>query len=141
MGKTLKKEQPQKPKNDALEMLESPWLRRQVETHLIFGILARDEKGYYPTFFKLDATPYQKSALFLASIKFSGFLISFLLILGSFIAKLRNDPDAPIALALGIIWMPALEFIPKVTPHQKYITIARILLTLIIIVFFILPGM
>lgn len=43
----------------------------------------------------------------------------------------RNDviPN----LLLGIIWIPWIEFLPKVTPKQKYITLARIVLSIPVI--------
>jgi len=37
--------------------------------------------------------------------------------------------DAWVFLALGLIWFPGLEFIPKLTPHQRFITLARLVLT------------
>ena len=41
----------------------------------------------------------------------------------------KGQTDAWRYFVLAIIWLPGLEFIPRITPHQKYITLARILLT------------
>ncbi|PYK29486.1 MAG: hypothetical protein DME57_10150 [Verrucomicrobia bacterium] len=41
-----------------------------------------------------------------------------------------GDGNALPTLFLGLIWTPSMEFIPKITPHQKYVTIARLLLSI-----------
>lgn len=33
-------------------------------------------------------------------------------------------------LGLGLIWMPWIEFIPKISVKQKYVTIARLILSM-----------
>lgn len=128
----MQQSQNKKPNSDVLEMLETPWLRKQVETHLVFGILPK----YFPFLFLSSyvqgASDYQNRALQFAVIKISGFMISFLFLLGSVITFLKKDPDAPAVLILGLVWMPALEFVPKITPHQKYITIARAIITFMV---------
>ncbi len=50
--------------------------------------------------------------------------------LGAFISRVKGQSDEVPNLLLGAVWVPWLEFIPTVTPHQKYITLARIILTI-----------
>ena len=128
----MQQKQNKQPNSDVLEMLETPWLRRQVETHFVFGILPK----YFPFLFSSSyiqgASDYQNRALQFVVIKVSGFAISFLFLMGSVINFLKKDPDASALLILGIAWMPSLEFVPQITPHQKYITIARATVTFIV---------
>jgi hypothetical protein len=49
---------------------------------------------------------------------------------GTGVAFQRGQSDAWPLLCLGIIWIPWIEFLPRVAPHQKYVTIARLLLSI-----------
>jgi hypothetical protein len=42
----------------------------------------------------------------------------------------RRAPDVWELLALGIIWMPSIEFISKITPYQRSVSLARIALSI-----------
>lgn len=42
----------------------------------------------------------------------------------------RGYTDAWPDLFLGLIWIPGVEFIPKITPHQRFVTLARIALSM-----------
>ena len=149
----------------SLSMLESPWLKRHVETHLIFGPLSRNfpfawvlialfslnvlfrflstsnaEKIYgimqglfvvFVSLIFLKMSKYRQAAIGWCLIKIIGGLVSFImLIAGGLVGFFRNQPDAIHLTLLAIIWFPSLEFIHKLTEKQKYITAARIILTL-----------
>jgi hypothetical protein len=43
---------------------------------------------------------------------------------------LTKQPDALPVWGLGLVWFPGLEYIPRLTEHQKFITLARIILSL-----------
>jgi hypothetical protein len=49
--------------------------------------------------------------------------------IGAGVSFQRGQADAWPNLFLGLIWIPGVEFIPKVTPHQRNISIARIVLS------------
>ena len=42
----------------------------------------------------------------------------------------QRSPNAWPVLFLALLWMPGIEFIPKVTPYQRYLTLARIVLSI-----------
>ena len=41
----------------------------------------------------------------------------------------QGSPNAWPALFLALMWVPGPEFLPSLTPHQRYITMVRILLS------------
>ena len=49
--------------------------------------------------------------------------------IGAGVSFQRGQADAWPNLFLGLIWIPGVEFIPRVTPHQRYVTLARIALS------------
>ncbi len=49
---------------------------------------------------------------------------------GAFMSHVKGQSDEVPNLLLGAVWVPWPEFIPTVTPHQKYVTLARIILTI-----------
>lgn len=62
--------------------------------------------------------------------KITGWIVCPLLILlGPIVYLARGDADGVATFLLGCIWLPSIEFIPKVTPHQKWLTLARLILT------------
>jgi hypothetical protein len=74
---------------------------------------------------------YRQAAIGWCLIKILGGIVAFImLIAGGLVGFFRNQPDAIHLSLLAIIWLPFLEFIPKLTEKQKYITTARIILTL-----------
>jgi len=60
--------------------------------------------------------------------------------IGAGASFLRGDADAWPNLFLGLIWIPGVEFIPKFTPNQRYITIARIILSVPCVYFGVKSG-
>jgi hypothetical protein len=49
---------------------------------------------------------------------------------GAGVAFQRGQSDAWPLLCLGVIWIPWIEFLRRVAPLQKYVTIARLLLSI-----------
>jgi len=143
--------------------LETPFLIRHVESHLIFGPLSRHFAFGYAVligaalsvvsgFFAIR----EPLAQYLASLidKWIFFVIPLLLLawtrrqqaivgwfavkgalgfaalmmatVGAAVSFQHGSADAWPNLFLGLIWIPGVEFIPKVTPCQRYVTLARI---------------
>ena len=69
-----------------------------------------------------------------------GFVGFAMLTVGFPVSLQRQQSDALPNLFLGLIWLPSVEFLPSVTPHQKYVTIARLLLTIPCIYFGVRSG-
>jgi len=148
-----------------LRLLETPWLHRQVDTHLVFGPLSRNfpagwlmiafiavdvlskllshDKGkiidgllrgliFVPLFMTILKMPkYHQAAFNWFIMKTScAFIFFIMLIAGGLVGFFAKKPDAIHLTLLGLIWLPSLEFLPKLTEKQKYITISRILLTI-----------
>ncbi len=49
---------------------------------------------------------------------------------GSAVSFQHGYADAWPNLFLGLIWIPGVEFIPRVTPHQRYVTFTRMALSI-----------
>ena len=62
-----------------------------------------------------------KSALGIAAL--------IMMTVGAGLSFSKGKADAWPLLFLGLIWLPSLEFIPEITPHQRWLTVARILLS------------
>jgi hypothetical protein len=45
----------------------------------------------------------------------------------------RGEPGAIDLMLLGFIWFPGIEFAPSLVSRQRYLTIARLLLSLVIL--------
>jgi hypothetical protein len=69
-----------------------------------------------------------------------GFVALMLVLVGGIVGFVRHLPDAWPNLFLGLIWIPGLEFVPKITSHQAYVTLARLILTLPCVYFGIKSG-
>ena len=92
-------------------------------------------------FIILRMTCRQQAILGLAVIKLSLGMAAFLMAtVGASHSFSHRQADAWPNLFLGLIWIPSLEFIPKITPNQRYITIARIILSIPCIYFGIKSG-
>lgn len=166
------------PKNDPLELNASPWIRKQVDTHLLFGSsqmffwtlvaiylvllscveLLAFKKNNSDLGISADLFNYLKGGPIGLGIVLSlmvirppsyGWLVVkvlliivcfFLLAVGAPISFSKGQSDAWVFLALGLIWLPSIEFIPLVTPYQRYLTILRLILTLPAIYFGIRSG-
>lgn len=160
-------------KNGVLEILEGPWIRPQVEGHLVLGLFARRIKLAWPwlvfsvaysiyafllsgkslgnilfsdmgayllpfvaiMMFKLPR--YHQAAIFWCAVKFTGAIVSFLLITLSFVKFLQGSPEGPLMLALGFILFPGIEFIPKAIPYQKIITMCRVGASVLLCILFV----
>ncbi len=86
-------------------------------------------------------TMRQQAILAWLSVKMTlGFGAVMMATVGAAVAFQRGQSDAWPDLFLGLIWIPWIEFIPRVTPHQKYVTIARLLLSIPCVIFGIKSG-
>jgi hypothetical protein len=144
-------------------VLDSPWLRRQVETHLLFGFFARRFAfGWIPVGVVglavlaalaeswpvllgrtvtagillavfvpiLRMSRYRQAALGWWVTKASIAIVAFLFFLvGGLVGFFRGQPEAIHFTLLALIWFPGLEFIPSLVQHQRFITAARIILS------------
>jgi len=76
-------------------------------------------------------TRQQQAIVIWGSMKFALGMGAFLLMGAGSLSNLDYPLRALLIFLLGVIWMPGLEFIPRLTPHQKYITLGRIALSLL----------
>ena len=147
---------------------ESPWLRQQVQTHIVFGlfskffdvgwiaivvgavVLGRGLLNIGAGFLKLvdsyatgiiaivmgvifikKFTRYHQASIGWISTKVALGIGSFLcMTLGAGISFANGQPDALANFLIGLIWLPGVEFIPRVTPYQKWVSIGRLLLSI-----------
>jgi hypothetical protein len=143
--------------------IETPFTIRQVETHLVFGPIARylpfaylllgggilsliagffatqKSLGQYigsildkvfflimPVLF-LRMSNRQQAIIGWIAVKCAMGLAAFMMAtVGACVSFQHGYADAWPNLFLGLIWIPGVEFIPKVTPYQRYVTLARI---------------
>jgi len=164
--------------NDPLDLNSSPWIRRQVDTHLLFGSskvffwtvvvvylvllscveLLAFTKNNPDWVISEDLFSYLKGGpiglgivLSLTAIKPSSYgwllvktllliVCFFLLAVGAPISFSKGQADAWVFLALGLIWLPSVEFFPLITLYQRYLTILRLILSLPAIYFGIRSG-
>jgi len=160
-----------------VKRIENPWLVRQTESHLVFGIFAKHVPLLYVALalgsifiawsFLVVAVPrgdYFDSASLAFSVGFALYMLArlsklqqaiigwlstkimLLIVSILFLAVLTpmnfysGAPDMWPDLALALIWIPSMEFIPAITAHQRYVTISRILLTIPCIYFGVKSG-
>lgn len=146
------------------EQFETPWVLRQVETHLFFGFAARHFRFGWVAL-AASATWLLWAALFgggelpvyigrlLGKALFVAVSVVIIVlftrrqqaILGWFAMTItqgmaalgcvavgapasfaKNNGDTVPFVLLGLVWFPGLEFIKRMTPKQKYITMVRI---------------
>jgi hypothetical protein len=141
---------------------QSPWVLRQVESHLILGPLSRCLSVAYVLlacaiallgglcyFHRLSGlnlgsvialgaasvvfgqeTRLRQAVLAFYALKITIGVCVFAFLIAA-LGQLQHDRTAAwLYFALAVIWVPGPEFVPVITPHQKYITIARLLLSL-----------
>lgn len=157
--------------------LETPFMIRQVETHLIFGPLSRHFAfgyaaliaaflslvgGFFAVqmplaqyigdladklvfllvpFLLLTWTLRQQAIIGWIAVKGGlGLAALIMATFGAGISFQHGYSDAWALLFLGLLWIPAIEFIPKITPHQRYVTVARIALSIPCIYFGVKSG-
>ena len=73
---------------------------------------------------------YKTNAILWAAIKVTVLFASFLFILVGAINLLRDDPADNELIILGIAWFPGPEFAEELTQNQKFITLARVVITI-----------
>lgn len=79
----------------------------------------------------LRMTMRQQAIIGLWAVKFALGMGAFMLAtIGAGVSFQHGYADAWPNLFLGLIWIPGIEFIPKITPHQRYVTLARIALSI-----------
>lgn len=140
--------------------LDSAWVRRQVTTHLVFGFLARRFPfgwvlasgaslvymyGSYNGWPKLHnvalfipvglgmltKSTYRQAALGWCFTKATlGSVVFLFLIAGAPVAFFHGDRDALPLTLLALIWLPGLEFIPRLVEHQRVLTLTRAALSM-----------
>jgi len=154
-------------------MVETPFLIRHVETHLVFGPQSRHFPVIYlavvalimfhvAAFFSIGEPlgEYLASQLTIGGIwnilmwlgsswlfircsyrqqaimgwiyfKLCSACIAFLTaILGGVLGLQEGRAEAWPFLFLGLIWFPSVEFIPIITPYQRYVSLLRITLSI-----------
>jgi hypothetical protein len=148
-------------------MLDAPWLKTQVETHLFFGFCSRKcpfaiffiiicflrlfyqlfalEGSFVARFFEniqivfflfigfflLKMTKYHQAAIGWWVVKATMFFCCLAVIVaGGLVGGFKGNPDYLYALLIGFIWLPFLEFFPRLTEKQKYLTIGRIVISI-----------
>jgi hypothetical protein len=73
---------------------------------------------------------YRQAALGWWVTKASIAIVAFLFFLvGGLVGFFRGQPEAIHFTLLALIWFPGLEFIPSLVQHQRFITAARIILS------------
>ena len=69
---------------------------------------------------------YKTNAMLWVTIKATIGAMSFIFILIGLINFFRPPEPAISFVILGLTWLPSIEFIPKLTTNQKYITLIRV---------------
>ena len=149
-----------------MSLIETPFTIRKVETHLIFGPIAKRVPFKYlvlcggilyfiiglcathkpvgryivgcldkllpllilPLLFRI--TKRQQAIIGWMGVKSGLGLGAVILATAAGISFQRHYADAWANLFLGLIWIPGIEFIPRITPHQRYVTLARLALSI-----------
>lgn len=92
-------------------------------------------------FLMLRATLRQQAIIGFLAVKITLGIAAFMMLsIGVPVSLQRHQSDALPLLFLGLIWLPSVEFLPSVTPHQKYVTLARLLLTIPCVYFGVRSG-
>ena len=77
----------------------------------------------------LRATLRQQAIIGFLAVKIALGMAAFIMLtVGVPVELQHHQSDALPNLFLGLIWLPSVEFLPTVTPHQKYVTLARLVL-------------
>ncbi|MBA3831196.1 MAG: hypothetical protein H0X34_04770 [Chthoniobacterales bacterium] len=145
---------------------ETPWTIRQTESHLVFGPLSRhlpfayvyatlagsvlvylaatNSKDLLHTFFALIPIPFllrltrRQQAIFGRVITkwfFSTLAVMFA-IMGIPLAASRHRPEGWPVFILGLVWFPLLSAFPSLTERQSYVTLARALFSIPVVIWF-----
>ena len=141
-------------------MFHGSYLRAQVNSHIVFGPLSR----HFPVMYLLllyaiinlvfsaelfhsiivfgvatycihTMTCYEQAVLGWEILKVVSGIASFIGLLGSVVWLARGEVDVFLfILAFSVIWFPSIELHNKMIPHQKYVSVARLLLTIPLLV-------
>ena len=87
-------------------------------------------------------TRRQQAILAWGATKFGlGFAAFIMMTVGTGTSYQSGHPrDALVFFFLGLIWLPSVEFIPRFTPHQRYITLTRLILSIPLVIIGIQGG-
>lgn len=89
----------------------------------------------------LRMTKRQQAIIGWMAVKFGmGIAAVIMATVGAGVSFNNGYRDAWANLCLGLIWIPGVEFIPRVTPYQRYATLGRILLSIPCIYFGVKSG-
>jgi hypothetical protein len=89
----------------------------------------------------LSMTKRQQAILGWMAVKIAmGFAAFIMATVGSGVSFQHGYADAWPNLFLGLLWIPGIEFIPRVTPYLRYVTLARLILSLPCIYFGVKSG-
>jgi hypothetical protein len=162
---------------DFLSMLDAPWLKKQVETHLVFGFCSRQvpfallymaacviyiiynvmtsndsvlnhilNNSEFLFFiigglYLLKLPQYYQAAIGWWTIKGLLALCCPVVIIGyGLVGFFKGSPDAIHITLMMLIWVPSLEFVPSLTEKQKYITIARVIVSIPLLILWYRTG-
>jgi hypothetical protein len=145
---------------------ETPWTIRQTESHLVFGPLSRhlpfayvyailaggltiysaatgsrnvvrDVYAFVPLAFLLPLNRRQQAIFGWIVTKwlFSTIAVMFA-IMGIPLAASKHQPEGWPLFILGLIWFPLLSAFPSLTEKQKYVTLARALFSIPVVIWF-----
>ncbi len=87
-------------------------------------------------------TRRQQAIVAWGAMKFAlGFGAFIMMTVGTGTSYQSGQPrDALVFFFLGLLWLPMPEFIPRLTPHQKHITLARLVLSIPLVIIGIRGG-
>lgn len=92
-------------------------------------------------FFLRRMTRQRRAIILWWSIKITGGIAAFIVMTAGSLSSRQFDPPGALPLfLLGLIWLPGLEFISRLTPHQKYLTLGCLGLSLLCVYFGIQRG-
>jgi len=76
-------------------------------------------------------TRYHQALIGWISIKTALGIAAFVcMTVGSIVSLANKQSDALANFLLGLIWLPGIEFIPRIAPFQKWVTVSRLLLSI-----------
>ncbi len=106
-------------------------------THILKFILNYENIAFvflvlYLSFF----SNYQQSKLFWVTTKLTIVLVAFILFLSSVVFFFRGGDEWIIFFFFAIVWVPSIEFIPSLIKYQKGISVSRLMITFLILMFF-----
>jgi hypothetical protein len=84
---------------------------------------------------------YRQAAIGWWATKASIAIVAFIfLLVGGLVGFFQGQPEAIHFTLLALIWFPGPEFVPSLAQHQRFITVARILLSVPIVLLALQSG-